>query len=54
MADGDAHEDDVEEDGDADADDDDPAVKGAIGDAEEEECHGEFEKALVQEVESDA
>jgi hypothetical protein len=54
LADGDAHEDDVEEDGDADADDDDPTVQSAIRDAEEEERHREFKEALVEEVECDA
>lgn len=51
---GDCEEDDVEEDRDGDADDDYPAVGRAIGDAEEEQSHGEFEEALVEQVHCDA
>lgn len=51
---GDCEEGDVEEDGSAGAADDDPAVEGAVGYAEEEQSHAEFEEALVEEVHCDA
>jgi hypothetical protein len=54
LGDGDGEEDEVEKEGDADASDDYPAVETAVGDAEEEEGHGEFEEALIEEVEGDA
>jgi hypothetical protein len=54
LADGYTQEDEVEDDRNADTDDDDPAVESSVGNAEEEESHGEFEEALVEEVKCDA
>jgi hypothetical protein len=54
LADGYTQEDEVEDYRNADTDDDDPAVESSVGNAEEEESHGEFEEALVEEVKCDA
>lgn len=54
LGDGNGEKGDVEEDGDAGAADDNPAMGGAIGNAEEEQSHAEFEEALIEEVHRDA